>query len=218
MKLGVIVNAAEAQAEMNRTLANAQNAIIGGITESVNEAKNSVRAMTRSAFKSGRLPNSWQSKIYGRDSFNPAGMIYSKAPVIMRAFSEGTLIKSADGFFLAVPTENCPKSYTGKRVTPMNWPKEVYGPLEFIYVGHGKPSMLAATNAPGASESRRTRSILGRQIRGGARGKITLEKMVMFILLPQVKLDKRIDPERVIKAAGDAIPDRITARLKGGKE
>src|SRR5689334_4097568 len=116
MKLGIIVNAAEAKAQMNATLARAKNAILAGVTQGTMTAKTGLREATRAAFRSSKLPNTWQSNIYGKESFNPAGLVFSKAPEIMRGFSEGVTIKSPNGFFLAVPTENCPKMYLGKRV------------------------------------------------------------------------------------------------------
>lgn len=223
MKLGIILNAAEAQSEMNKTLSNARSAIVDGVTEATTEAKEGLREMTRGAFKGNSLPNTWRSKLYGKDSFNPAGLVWSKAPKLMQTFSKGTLIQSSDGWYLAIPTENCPKTYGGKRVTPSNWPKEVYGPLTFVWRGNeGKPSMLVALDAPSAREVSYERSRLGRQIRGGkstrTKGKLDLSKAVMFILEKQVRLDKRIDPEKVIQKAGNALPQRITARLKGAKE
>lgn len=217
MKLGFIVNAAEAERQMKETLANSQQAILAGVTESTNEAKAALREMTRAAFKGGKLPNTWQSKVYGRDSFNPAGMIYSKAPELMRAFSKGVLVKSADGFYLAIPTENAPKKgRDGKRISPSNWPKEVYGPLRFVYRPNGR-SLLVADDLR-ASYSRKTGQMRGFKAASAkqrAAGKVAT--VIMFWLVPQVKLDKRIDPEPAVKSAGSRIPDRITARLKGGK-
>lgn len=221
MKLGIIVNAAQAKQQMMKTLRKSQKAIVAGVKGQTDKGKNQLRELTRQVLKGNKLPTSWQGKLYGADSFNPAGLIYSKAPEIMRAFSEGATIRNPDGFWLPIPTENAPKSYNGRRVTPSNWPKEVYGPLTFIWLRHEGRGILAAMDPPGASEMARTRRILGRRvIRGGASAtKLKdLTKRVMFILVPQVSLKKRLDPVAVIKAAGDGIPAAISAALESGSD
>jgi hypothetical protein len=50
-------------------------------------------------------------------------LVYTKAPQIVRAFDEGTLIRSRRGRFLAVPTENAPRKDTdGRRISPSTVP------------------------------------------------------------------------------------------------
>lgn len=217
MKLGFIVNAEEAERQMKDTLAHSQQSILAGIVESTNEAKEQLRAMTRAAFKSDRLPNTWRSKVYGRSSFDPAGHIFTKAPEIMRAFSGGTMIKSQDGFFLAIPTEFAPKKgINGKKISPSNWPTQVYGRLRFVYRPNG-PSLLVVDNVR-PSYAKKTGKLRG--FRPATEKRIAAGKVatvIMFLLVPQVKLDKRIDPEPIVKSAGDRIPDRITRNLEGRK-
>ncbi|MEZ0263029.1 MAG: DUF6441 family protein [Alphaproteobacteria bacterium] len=220
MKLGITVNAAQAHAQMKATLANAKRSILAGVQGKTTEGKESLRDATRRVLKGNKLPTSWQAKIFGKESFNPAGLIYSKAPEIMRAFSEGATIKNPDGFWLPVPTDNCPKSYNGKRVTPSNWPKEVYGPLTFIWIRSQGRGVLAAMDPPNAKTMAATRRILGRrQIRGGASAtKLKdMTKRIMFNLVPQVTLKKLLDPAALGKAAGDGIPAAISAELEKGK-
>src|SRR5436309_2503845 len=100
MKLGFITNAAEAEREMQATLSMAQKAILTGVQEGTQTAKENVRGATAAAFKGRRLPNTWQSKIYGKTSMNPAGLVYSRAPEIMKAFSEGQVIHAKGHRFL----------------------------------------------------------------------------------------------------------------------
>jgi hypothetical protein len=214
VKLGFITNAAEAERQMAATLAMTQRAIQAGMQEATESAKQGLRDMTAQAFRSNKLPKTWQSKLYGKTSFNPAGLIYSKAPELMRAFSEGVTIRSDKGFFLAIPTEDAPKTGTdGKRINPSNFPYQTWGRLRFVY-RRGGPSLLVVDNLrPSYSrktgELRRFRKATDKSVAAGKTATV-----VMFILLPQVTLKKRIDPEPIVRAAGDSIPADINKHLE----
>ncbi len=59
-----------------------------------------------------RLANSIRSQTYPKagESLNAAALVWSKAPVIVGAHDTGPLIRSKDGFWLAIPTEAAGKS------------------------------------------------------------------------------------------------------------
>lgn len=226
MKLGIIINAAEAQAEQRRTLSYTQAAILGGIVESTTGAKGALRDMTRGAFKGARMPNTWQSKVYGRTSFDPAGLIWSQAPEIMKAFSEGQLIKAANHRYLAVKTDLCPERGTdGKSIRfpsgtdAGNWPVDRYGPLRFVK----RPGNTALLVVDGVrmGKSGRIKRLSVRKATKKMGERVNLlgqATAVMAVLVPQVKLDERINPEAALRPWFDQIPERIVERLKGGKE
>ena len=120
-----------------------------------------------------RLAKTWQAKVYprGKKSLSAAGVITSKATKIIRAFDEGAVIRSSKGLFLAIPTENAPKKgNNGKKICPSNFPAR-FGELRFVYVRNGL-SMLVV-------EKR----------------KIT---KIMFFLVPQVNIKKRLDYKSVV--------------------
>jgi hypothetical protein len=180
----------------------AEAAVTAGITEITNTIKNELRAQVQSAGLGARLAKSWQSNIYpkGRKSIEAAGWIFSKAPKIIRAFDDGVLIKSKDGFFLAIPTENAPKrGVGGKRITPSNFPEHSLGRLRFVY-RRGAVSLLVVDNlraGTGQSSSKRGggfRRASDTALRSG-RG---LTTVVMFLLIPQAQLKKRLDYKRVV--------------------
>jgi hypothetical protein len=50
----------------------------------------------------------------GKASASPAVFLYSKAPLIVNAFTEGATITHHDGLWLAIPTENVPNVSKGR--------------------------------------------------------------------------------------------------------
>ena len=78
----------------------------------------------------------------------------------MAGFDEGTVIRSKDGWWLAIPTPNAPKrGVGGKRINPSNFPEHRFGKLRFVYRRNG-PSLLVAENVQ-ASYARKTGELRG---------------------------------------------------------
>lgn len=88
-------------------------------------------------------------------SLGAAALIYSKAPHIVGAFDEGAVIRSKDGFWLAIPTEAAGKSAKGGRITPGEWERRNGRRLKFVY-RRGRPGLLV-DRLPSTSRDR-TRS------------------------------------------------------------
>jgi Family of unknown function (DUF6441) len=126
-----------------------------------------------------------------------ASLVYSKAPQIIRAFDEGAVIRSRRGRLLAIPTENVPRRGTdGKRISPRTFPVHRFGPLRFVPRRSGPP--LLAVDGLRASYSRQTGQLRGfRRATDRARQRGQgLATVVMFLLVPQVKLPKQLDVGR----------------------
>lgn len=151
-----------------------------------------------------RVARTIRSETYpkGRDSLNAAAMVWSRAPVILEAHNTGPLIRSADGFWLAIPTEAAGKSLRGGRITPGEWERRTGLRLRFVYRRSG-PSLLIAE----ARLSKRGRAVRSRSKTG--RG---LTSVPIFLLVPQVRLRKRLDLERPAKTALAALPAAIARR------
>ena len=115
----------------------------------------------------------------------------------MRAFDEGAVIRSRRGRFLAIPTENAPRKGTdGKRIRPSTFPEHRFGPLRFVPRSGGP--LLLVVDGLRASFSRKSgelRGFRGATDRARERGD-GLTTVVMFVLVPQVKLPKRLDVSR----------------------
>ena len=151
-----------------------------------------------------RVARTIRSETYpkGRDSLNAAAMVWSRAPVILEAHNTGPLIRSADGFWLAIPTEAAGKSLRGGRITPGEWERRTGLRLRFIYRRSG-PSLLIA-------EARLSKR--GRAVRSRSRTGRGLTSVPIFLLVPQVRLSKRLDLERPAEAALAALPAAIARR------
>ena len=86
--------------------------IRGGMEALTDLGKRRLRQQVTRAGLGERLAKTWRGKVYPGarvETFEPAGVIWSKAPHIVRAFSEGRPIRSkASGGWLAIPTDLAP--------------------------------------------------------------------------------------------------------------
>ncbi|MBM3552169.1 MAG: hypothetical protein FJX45_10455 [Alphaproteobacteria bacterium] len=161
-----------------------------------------LRAMTRDALNSKRLPTTWRVRIYpaeARNTLSPAVFAFSRAPEIMIAFEEGPIIQPVGGKkYLWVPTENVPRGRGGKRLSPQEVKAKV-GRFSFIPLRNG--GFVAVAQA-----SRGTRRA---HRRGGARtptiGRekgVEGERLAFFILKKRVRLRKRLNIASIAERAG----------------
>jgi Family of unknown function (DUF6441) len=142
-------------------------------------------------------------------------VVYTRAPQIIRAFDEGAVIWSARGRFLAIPTENVPRKGTdGRRISPSTFPEHRFGPLRFVPRQSG-PSLLVVDGLR-ASYSRQTGQLRGfrRATERARRSGQGLTAVVMFPLMPQVKLRKRLDVAWVAERWSVQLPALIEQQLR----
>jgi len=162
------------------------------------------------------LSRTWRDRAYPNKGYSATAMVWSKAPQIIGAFDEGAVIKSKSGLWLAIPTPQAPKrGVGGKRINPSNFPVHRYGPLRFVF-RRGRPSLLVVDGVR-INKSGRT----GRRAKGGAftktgRMKQGMATVVMFIMVPQVRLKKRLDVKREIKRWERRLPGLIDRHLERG--
>lgn len=78
------------------------------------QTRDRLRRQTTSAGLGSRLPNTWTARAYpagAKNSINPAGLVYSRAPDIMDAFTRGATIRPIGGDnYLWIPTKNVPRA------------------------------------------------------------------------------------------------------------
>ena len=166
--------------------------------------KSDWRAQITGAGLGRRLANSIRSQTFPKssNSLNAAALVWSKAPVIIGAHDTGPLIRSRNGFWLAIPTPAAGKSGKGGRITPGEWERRTGLRLRFIYRRQG-PSLLVAEgrlNTKGRAVASRSKT---------GRGVATVP---IFLLVPQVKLRKRLDLARDAERAVGGVPGRIVAK------
>lgn len=182
-------------AALARELVRGEAAVMRAVRRAGQGLKEELRGQVRGAGLGGRLANTWRAKTYPERgaSLGAAALVWSKAPQVVRAFDEGVTIRSKNGFWLAIPTENAPKrGVGGGRISPSNFPEHRFGRLRFVY-RPGKPGLLVAEGLR-ASFSRKTGEMRGfRRAGERARAAGRTASVVMFVLVPQVRLRKRLD-------------------------
>ena len=191
----------------------AEDAVTAGMRQAADGLKADLRRQVTEAGMGQRLANTWRAELYpkGRKSIKPAGFVFTRAPTIIRAFDQGAVIKSKHGFWLAIPTPAAGTGARGKRMTPGLWEQMHGARLRFIY-RRGAPSLLVAENM----RARIPRSSRGTARGGFAKGSASalrsgrgMTSVVMFILVPQVSLKKRLDVDGAAERWASALPELI---------
>jgi len=213
MKLAATI-AGSIKAGMRAEMRAIDRAVTAGIKEAGGGLKGSLREQVVSAGLGPRLARTWRSRLYPNKGHDAASLVWSKAPQIVRVFDEGAVIRSKSGFWLAIPTPAAPKrGVGGKRITPSNFPEHRYGPLRFVY-RRGRPSLLVVDGVRINKSGR-----VGRRAKGGAytktgRMKAGMATVVMFVMVPQVRLKKRLDVRREVRRWQQRLPGLIDRHMQ----
>ncbi|NOX41609.1 MAG: hypothetical protein GXP05_14195 [Alphaproteobacteria bacterium] len=181
-----------------------EHAVTAAMKSAGSELKQAWRAQITSTGLGHRLPRTIRNRTYpkGKDSIDAAAFVWSNAPEILNAHDCGVRIRSKSGFYLAIPTEAAGKGRGGARLTPGEWEQRRGMKLRFIYRRNG-PSLLAAEKA---RINTRGTAVTSRSKTG--RGQVSAP---IFILVPQVKLRKRLDLARDAERVAGMVPGLIVA-------
>jgi hypothetical protein len=202
-------------ADLQADLREIERAVSAGTRDAGRSLRTELRRQVTSAGLGQRLANGWRDRHYPNRQLDAASLVYTKAPQIIRAFDEGAVIRSRRGRFLAIPTENAPRKGTdGKRISPRAFPGHRFGPLRFV-PRPNRPSLLVVDGLR-ASFSRQTGQLRGfRRATDRARARHDgLTTVVMFLLVPQVKLRKRLDVTRAAERWTGQLPALIDQQLR----
>jgi hypothetical protein len=201
---------------MKQEVAAAEAAVTAGVKEVTTGVQTDLRQQVSSSGLGQGLANSWRAKFYpSGKSIKAAGYIYTKAPDIIYAFNYGVTIRSSKGFFLAVPTTAAPKRGTdGKRINPTNFPEGSYGKLRFVY-RPGKISLLVIDDLRASTGKRGGFRRASDSAIAKGRGITTV---VMFFLVPQVSLKKKLDVDAAVDKWDGLLGDRILGNWQDVKD
>ncbi|WP_050526185.1 DUF6441 family protein [Pseudorhodobacter aquimaris] len=188
---------------MAAEVAAGERAVTAAMREAGTSLKSAWRTQITSAGLGTRLGNSIRLASFPKsgDSLSAAALVWSNAPVIVGAHDSGPLIRSKNGFWLAIPTVAAGKSSKGGRITPIEWERRAGLRLRFIYRRRG-PSLLVAEgrlNTKGRAVASKSKT---------GRGATTVP---IFLLVAQVKLRKRLDLARDAERAVEGVPGLIVA-------
>ena len=169
--------------------------------------KDGWRAQIVAAGLGARLSKTVRAETYpkNQNSLNAATLIYSKAPEIMFANETGATIRSPDGFWLAIPTPAAGRGKGGARITPGEWEQRRGLRLRYVY-RRGRTALLVADgrlNSRGYGVQSKSKT---------GRGRATV---VIFVLVPQVKLRKRLNVAALADQVAVTIPGRVVAAWGG---
>ncbi|MCA3642477.1 MAG: hypothetical protein IOC63_11565 [Methylobacterium sp.] len=202
---------------MAAEVAAGERAVTTAMREAGTGLKSAWRTQITGAGLGTRLANSIRSASFPKsgESLNAAALVWSNAPVIIGAHDTGPLIRSKNGFWLAIPTPAAGKSTRGGRITPGEWERRTGLRLRFIYRRRG-PSLLVAEgrlNTKGRAFGRLSRPHKGHGPASPSRSKTGRGVVTapIFLLVPQVKLPKRLDLARDADEALDGVPRLIVA-------
>lgn len=205
--------------EMERELAAAEKAVTAGVRTATAGLKGELRAQVRRAGLGNRLANAWRGQDFPRagTSLGAKGFVFTRAPRLIEAFAKNTTIRANRGVFLAIPTDAAPKrGVGGRKISPETFPEHRFGPLRFVSRGRGRPALLVVDNVRvgrtgrvGALTSQRKNT--GRFTRTTGRSTVA-----MFVLVPQVRLRKRLDADRAARFWTGRLGELIVRNLPRG--
>jgi hypothetical protein len=189
---------------MAAEIAAGERAVTAAVREAGVDLKLGWRGQIAGAGLGTRLANSIRSEVFPKAgaSLNAAAVVWSKAPVIVGAHDAGPLIRARNGLWLAIPTPAAGKALGGRRITPAGWERRTGLRLRFVYRQRG-PSLLVAD-----SVRLDTRGLAAVSRSKTGRGQVTAP---IFLLVPQVKLPKRLDLGRDVERAHEAVPGLVVA-------
>lgn len=216
----ILSNLGQLAADLRRDMIKAKvdfaRAIQLATKESGSGLKLGLRLQLRGAGLGARMEKTWQDEVFpkGRDSPNAAVIVFSKAPDIISAFDRGGYIKAKGGIFLAIPTKNAPRrGMDGKKLTPANWPNHRLGKLRIVRT---RNALLLVADDLRASFSKKDKKLRG--FKKASKSAIAKQKglttVVMFILVQQSRMPKKLDVDREFKKWAAAYPVLIERNLK----
>lgn len=189
----------------------ARVAVRAGVAEATEGLKTAWRRQVTGAGMGQRLANTIRGQVWPRrPSTGAAGLVWTRAPVIVDAHDRGVTIRSANGFWLAIPTRIARLSggARARKLTPAEWERRNNRRLHFVYQKTG-PSLLLDKGGDPLRDR-----VMGRNgvHRAARRRRFREIGEVVFILLPQVRLRKRLDLDRPANAAAARLPGLIVNR------
>lgn len=168
-------------------------AISAAVRLATDGLKGSYRAQVRSAGLGNKLANTWRSNHYQQGQINAAGYVFSKAASIMAGYQEGGVIRANRAQWLLIPTEEAGGQIRRRRVTPKLWERANGVKLRPVFVQGGGLGLLIAPPLQKGGKDR-----------------------VIFLLVRQVKLQKRLDLDPPAQEWEAKLPQLVVDNWRAG--
>lgn len=193
------------------------DAATGAMRDTTHKTVRELRRQVEGAGLSRRLANTWRDRVYPeqRRSLTPSGYIWSNAPQIMDGFVRGATITPQGGKrFLAIPTKNVPNARRragGRRGGPMSPAEVEHAFNQDLFYQRGKNGRVLAflnvvrgRNGRGVRPATRGRAKQGRQT----------ERVLMFVLVPSVRMPRLFDLDAVARNWADNYAAEFSRRME----
>ncbi len=201
------------QAALHREYLAGERAVTRAMDRAGRAVKRGWRQQIRGAGLGRRLANTIRARRYpeGTVSMDAAALIWSKAPEIVGAFERGALIRSKEGFWLAIPIDRVARRMRGPRnarITPLLWEERTGRRLRFVYRKGRFPLLVD----DGTARARRTSDPLS--FKASKRRFRRNVVIPIFVLVPQVKLPKRLDLMGAAEAVAGKVPEWVVQQWR----
>ena len=194
-------------------------AAAGGVADATASLEQTLRRQVVGAGLGERLAGTWRSRVYPPTATKAAGVVWTVAPLIIQGFDEGATIIARNGSrWLAIPTANVPPRSWGSKA-PGGHPRRLMTPVEVEATFNRDLRMIQPPGSPVAylimDQLVAARS--GRGFRPGTSRRLaqgrSAQPVLMFVLVPQVTLGKRLDIAGAVAAVEADFPGLIESRF-----
>ncbi len=193
--------------------------------EETTSLKDELRQQITGAGMGARLARTWQAETYpkGRRSISPAGYVYSKAPLIVQAFTDGATIRPVNGGkWLWIPTRDVParrragtyvssmgRRSSGSKMTPEEVELHFNAELDvMIEGGKGLAFIDVVSGLRGEFRQATAGRLAGRRNMVARKAKPVL----MFTLVKAVKMRKLFELDAPARRAAERVASRMASR------
>jgi hypothetical protein len=184
------------------------------------------RRQVTGAGMSTRLANTWRSQVYpkGGRALNPAGYIWSNAPLIIDSFTRGAVIRPVRGAkWLWIPTKNVPRARRGgaykSNLSRKRGAGSAMGPeevelhfnaeLRLVFErGHGLAFIDVVRGVRGGYRQATAGRLKGRKGQAAR----PMKSILMFTLVKGVKMPRLFELQQPAYAAAQRVAARMNAR------
>jgi hypothetical protein len=201
-------------------------AVTRAIKAETERLKTELRQQVTAAFgeRSRGIANAWRSRVFPQtgESLRAAGIVWTKVPNIVDAFERGVTIRARNGKYLAIPTgfnRQGGRRGARPRVTPQQMVDSKQAFVRPFKNGRGLVWCLPVRQ--GERVGRRRAPLIAGGIAAVATGRrkgaaawqqslLAQGFVPMFLLLPEVRLNKRLDVRKAANEALARLPSTIT--------
>jgi len=198
------------------------SAVKRAMAEATAATLDDVRRETEGAFKGNRMAKTWRARVFPErgDSLDASGWIETRAPKIIGPSATGAVIRARGSNWMAVPArgagtfglrrdanlafgQTINRRGARERITPAGFERLTGMKLRFVYLGPSRAMLVVDQAMYGRnSQGNRIRPYSPRG-RGSRLYGPSGQTIVVFRLVPHVRMKKRLDLDAVASRGGD---------------